>query len=168
MSNLYKKIEDLCNKKGINITQMCSQAGVSRGSLTDLKSGRSKTLTNSALVKIARFFNVSTDYLNGLDDFKETMQKENPTDTDIKYAIFNTTDNITDEMLDEVKQFAELVKLREEKKRRDKIKQSKNDDEIDVFIAAHSEGNTEIPQREKMSKSEWERLKSLPQTDDDF
>lgn len=168
MSNLYKKIDDLCYEKGINITQMCSQAGVSRGSLTDLKAGRSKTLTNSALIKIAGYFNVSTDYLNGLSNTKEPIQKEKPTVKEIKYAIFNTSENITDEMLEEVKQFAELVKLREENKRRDKIKQSKNDDEIDVFIAAHSEGNTEIPHREKMSKSEWERLKSLPETDDDF
>ena len=138
MSNLYKKIEDLCIKKGINITQMCE------------------------------FFNVSTDYLNGLNSYKETMQKEMPTDTEIKLAIFNTSNNITDEMLEEVKQFAELVKLREEKKRRDKIKLTKNDNELDVFVAARSEGNTEIPHREKMSKSEWERLKSLPDTDDDF
>lgn len=119
MSNLYKKIDSLCKEKGINITKMCLLTNVSRSSLTDLKAGRSKTLANSALIKIAEFFNVSTDYLNGLSESKELTNKEKPTDDDIKFALFNGSDDITDEMFEEVKQFAEMVKLREKAKKKE-------------------------------------------------
>ncbi len=68
MSELYKRIEDLCKNNGISITAMCKEAGVSRGSLTDLKQGRSKKLSSDAVSKIAAFFNVSTDYILNGDD----------------------------------------------------------------------------------------------------
>lgn len=169
MSDLYNKIDNLCKENGTNITQMCLHTGVSRGSLTDLKAGRSKTLTNSTLIKIASFFNVTTDYLNGLSDSKKLAVKKTPTDIEIKSALFNDTENVTDEMLNEVKQFAEMVKLREEQKRKNKIMQSENnDEEIEVFFAARSKDNKVMPTTKKMKKSEWERLKNLPETDDDF
>lgn len=116
MSKLYERIESLCKENGVNITKMCAQAGVSRGSLTDLKVGRSKALSNSALVRIAEFFNVTTDYLSGLTDVKiKTLN-----DSDLKFALFNETEGITDEMYEEVKWYAEMVKLREEAKKKKK------------------------------------------------
>lgn len=62
MSELYNKIEILCKSHNISITSMCKSADVSRSSLTDLKSGRSKELSTLALTKIAKFFNKSIDY----------------------------------------------------------------------------------------------------------
>ncbi len=163
MSELYNRIEHLCKKKGVNITTMCKETGASRGSLTDLKSGRKKSLSTYTISKIANYFNVSMDYI-----LNTTMQTTT-TDNDIKSALFNGAENVTDEMLDEVKQFAEMVKLREEQKRKSKIIQSKNnDEEIDVFVAARSKDNKVMPTTKKMKKSEWERLKNLPETDDDF
>lgn len=163
MSELYNRIELLCKKKGVNITTMCKETGASRGSLTDLKSGRKKSLSTYTISKIANYFNVSMDYI-----LNATMQTTT-TDNDIKSALFNGAENVTDEMLDEVKQFAEMVKLREEQKRKSKIIQSKNnDEEIDVFVAARSKDNKVMPTTKKMKKSEWERLKNLPETDDDF
>ena len=40
-------------------------------------------------------------------------------DADIKFALFGGNGEITDEMYDEVKRFAEMVKLREESKRKE-------------------------------------------------
>ena len=65
MSNLYNRIEHLCNDKGINITQMCKDAGVSRASLTDLKMDRKQGLSSSTLSRISNYFGVSVDYLLG-------------------------------------------------------------------------------------------------------
>lgn len=169
MSTMYNIIEELCNLNGITITQMCRDLKINRSSLSELKQGRAKSLSVDKVIKIADYFEVSVNYIMGLSkEMNENKSESKPTNNDIKSAIFNTSDNITDEMLEEVKQFAELVKLREENKRKYKITHSKNDDEIDVFIAARSEGNTEIPKNQKMKKSEWERLNSLPDTDDDF
>lgn len=63
MSTLYKRIEDLCRTKDVNISQMCASAGITRGAMTDFKMGRTKTLSASTLTKIADYFDVTVDYL---------------------------------------------------------------------------------------------------------
>ena len=63
MSELYERIEGLCLQKGVNITQMCRESGVSRGSLSDLKMGRVKKLGAVPLSKIANYFDTTTEYL---------------------------------------------------------------------------------------------------------
>jgi transcriptional regulator with XRE-family HTH domain len=67
MGNLYGKIELLCKQNGINVTQMCREAGVSRGNLTDLKMGRQSGLSAKNADKIASYFGVSVGYLLGTD-----------------------------------------------------------------------------------------------------
>lgn len=74
MSNLYNNIESLCKKHGINITAMCRESGASRGSLTDLKSGRKQTLKYETLEKIANYFETSVESLVSGDE----RQKEKP------------------------------------------------------------------------------------------
>ena len=44
---------------------MCKAAKISRAPLTELKMGRSKTLSSATLSKIAAYFGVSVDYLLG-------------------------------------------------------------------------------------------------------
>jgi len=65
MSDLYKRIETLCDDANVNITTMCKEAEVSRASLTDLKMGRKQSLSADTLSKIASYFGVSVDYLLG-------------------------------------------------------------------------------------------------------
>lgn len=65
MDVLYDKIAFLCSKKGISITTMCKDSGVSRAALSDLRMGRSKTLSFTTLYKIAAYFDVSVDDLLG-------------------------------------------------------------------------------------------------------
>ena len=74
MANLYNNIEDLCKKRGVNVTTMCRDSGASRGSLSDLKSGRKQTLKYETLEKIANYFEISVESLVSGDE----MQKEKP------------------------------------------------------------------------------------------
>lgn len=71
MSTLYNRIETLCGRKSITITQMCKDAGVSRASLTDLKMNRKQSLSSTTLSKIALYFGVSVDYLLGHNETKK-------------------------------------------------------------------------------------------------
>ena len=71
MSDLYERIDQLCKERGINITTMCKESGASRGSLTDLKSGRKQGLSVDTLTKIAAYFGVSVDYLTGQENNKK-------------------------------------------------------------------------------------------------
>lgn len=76
MSDMYKRIEELCKSRGVNITQMCKNAGVARAPLTELKMGRTAILSAKNADKIAKYFNVSVGYLLGTDSDPE--QKETP------------------------------------------------------------------------------------------
>lgn len=74
MANLYNNIENLCKKRGVNMTTMCRDSGASRGSLSDLKSGRKQTLKYETLEKIANYFEISVESLVSGDE----RQKEKP------------------------------------------------------------------------------------------
>lgn len=71
MSNLYSRIEELCKTRGTNITEMCRASGASRGSLTDLKKGRTSGLNTGTLEKLSAYFGVSVDYLLGNEQQKK-------------------------------------------------------------------------------------------------
>lgn len=74
MSMLYSRIELLCKERGLNVTEMCRKSGAPRGSLTDLKMGRTNGLNSATLSKIAAYFGVTVDYLLGNEE------KEKPAD----------------------------------------------------------------------------------------
>lgn len=76
MSDLYKRIDDLCKQRGTNITEMCKASGASRGSLTDLKMGRISRLNTTTLSRIAEHFSVTVDYLLGKEDTKKAPTQE--------------------------------------------------------------------------------------------
>lgn len=62
MNIMYKRIERLCERKGVNITQMCKEAGVVRGTLTELKMGRTAALSTKSLQKLSDYFDVPVEY----------------------------------------------------------------------------------------------------------
>lgn len=72
MSTLYETIMSLCEAKGIKGGRMCTDIGISKSMLSDLKMGRKKTLSAETLAKIADYFDVSVEYLMGKE------QKEKP------------------------------------------------------------------------------------------
>ena len=110
MSTLDKILYCL-KSKGKNQKQLAEYLGISSNVITDWKSGRISSY-DKYIVQIADFLNVSTDYLLG------TEKKEYTTsDEEIKFALFKGLEGVTDEMYDEVKQFAEMVKMREDAKR---------------------------------------------------
>lgn len=62
-NSLYNIIENLCKEEGINIAELCRQAKIRPGLLSDLKSGRANSLTMDSLRKIANYFNIPMDVL---------------------------------------------------------------------------------------------------------
>lgn len=82
MSNLYKNIVALCEARGIKGGKLCSETGISKGLLTDLKMGRRSGVSAVTAQKIASYFDVSVGYLLGEEEIKEE-QKKNDIQTDI-------------------------------------------------------------------------------------
>lgn len=110
MDTMYKRIDNLCKSNGISVAKMCKELKITRSCLSELNAGRTQTLSAINTNKIAKFFEVSSEYLT------DGVENDEVNDNDIKFALFNGSEGITDEMFDEVKQFAEMVKLREEMK----------------------------------------------------
>ncbi len=74
MSPMYDCIEDLCRRQGTNVTAMCRALGIPRSILSELRAGRTRTLSLKNAEKIAAFFDVPVEMLLGethgaADDF---------------------------------------------------------------------------------------------------
>lgn len=65
MGTLYENIMALCNSRGIKGGKMCTDIGISKGLLTDLKMGRRTGVSAVTAQKIASYFDVSVAYLLG-------------------------------------------------------------------------------------------------------
>lgn len=112
MFDTYKIIENLCDDKGITVTQMCRDTEIPRANLSEFKAGRKKTLGAPILSKIADYFGVTVDYLLG----KEERPEPKVTDRDIKFALFGgDAEKITEAQFEEVKRFAQFIKERDKK-----------------------------------------------------
>lgn len=111
-----EKLKELRKRKNLTQMQFAKAFGISNGTIAMWETGKRspdiETITN-----LAAFFNVSVDYLLGND----TSSSKNPTtDDELKFALFNGLDGVTDEMYEEVKNFAQMVKMREDAKRKGK------------------------------------------------
>lgn len=71
MTDVYERINGLCKENGINITIMCKQLNITRTILSELKSGRTKEVSDSIVEKIANFFNVHSDYIRCKTNIKK-------------------------------------------------------------------------------------------------
>ena len=88
----------------------------SRSTIAKIESGQ-RDVSQSKIVAFAKALNTSTSVLMGNDkDDSQTAQSPAPTDDDIKFALFDGSEGVTDEMYDEVKRFAKYIKEQKEKK----------------------------------------------------
>lgn len=71
-SVLYTRIKQLCNDKGVSVTRLESELGFSTSTIQKWKTS---SIPNAAsIIKIARYFNVSTDYLLGVTAIASTVE----------------------------------------------------------------------------------------------
>lgn len=103
----FDKYEMLCKEKGKTPTGVAVELGIGRATVSYWKSG--KTPKQVILNKIAEYFDVTTDYLLGNSNDRKPINTD-ITDNDIKFALFGGDGEITDEMYDDVKKFAQFIK----------------------------------------------------------
>ena len=102
MTTLYDRISSLCAQHNITPGKLCSELGMSRSVLSDLKCGRKKSLSAETAYSIAVYFGVSVGFLLGKE------QTHAVSDEDIKTALFGSKD-IPDETYQEVKRYARYL-----------------------------------------------------------
>ncbi len=76
MGNLYENIIALCESRGIKGGKMCTDIGISKGLITDLKMGRRTGVSAVTAQKIAAYFGVSVGYLLGKEEEEETKKEQ--------------------------------------------------------------------------------------------
>lgn len=116
---IIKRIEIRLSEIGMSKADFYSRSGVSSASFSQWKTGVYKP-SDKKLQQAAECIGVSYDYLVTGNDEKAPADtgKRSVSDDDIKFALFGGEGEITDAMYDEVRQFAAMVKLREDTKKR--------------------------------------------------
>ena len=120
MGTLYDNIIALCEARGIKGGKMCTEVGISKGLLTDLKMGRRSGVSAVTAQKIAAYFGVSVGYLLGEETEKApTITDERKfKDDEIMFALSRGGEaEITEAMYEEVVNFARFVAQREAEKK---------------------------------------------------
>ena len=112
-SMFFERYSALCKEHDETPNSVAKKIGASSGSVTAWKKGTDPR--NATLAKIADYFGVSTDYLLGKEKEKAPAEsgKRIVSDEDIQFALFGGSDEITEKMYEEVKNFAAYVKQRE-------------------------------------------------------
>ena len=112
MFNSVEYVRNLCKERKIAISQLEKDCGFSNGYLNPKKI--SKISYDRATV-IAEYLKISVDEVLHGKEAKNAPAEESKcvTDDDIKFALFGGDGEITDEMFEEVRNFAAFVKARE-------------------------------------------------------
>ena len=88
MVTLYDRIITLCESRGIKGGKMCTDIGISKGLLTDLKKGRRTGVSAVTALKIAEYFGMTVDELYGREPLqneeKPTIQEDDELREDIQ------------------------------------------------------------------------------------
>lgn len=113
-NTFYERFLALCRQREESPNAVARAIGVSSGSVTAWKKGAAPRM--STVQTLAAYFGVRTDDLLGS---ASTPLLTVPTEDQIKFALFGGSEEITDEMYEEVRNFAAFVKAREERKRKE-------------------------------------------------
>jgi len=103
MANLYETIQSLCQAKGIRPGRMCSELGLSRGLMTDLKMGRKKTLNADTAQKIAAYLGTTVGVLLGSEDILDQVD----------VAFYGEFKELTEEQKETVRDMVRLMRARQ-------------------------------------------------------
>lgn len=103
MSNLYNRLQELCDEKGVSGYRMCKDVGIQPSIMTDLKMGRRASMKVETAQKVADYFGVTVGYLLGEGKEKAPTQEGERSldDEDLKVAYFRGADpTLTKEDMD--------------------------------------------------------------------
>lgn len=108
MENLYDRIQEICDQKGIRPGRMCNDLGLSRGLMTDLKMGRKKSVSAQTAQKIASYLGVSVGQLLGQQDTDILDQ--------VDIAFYGEYKELNDEEKETVRDMVRLMRQRRAQK----------------------------------------------------
>jgi len=104
------RIKELRKAKGVTQEELASVLCVQRPALSKYETG-AVPLTDSTITILTDYFNVSADYLLGRTNDLAPATEKSPIvdDKALKFGLWGDT-NIADDVLDEVKRFAQFAR----------------------------------------------------------
>lgn len=117
MSEISSRILQLITEKGLSYSDLSKSTGISKSALQRYATGETPKIPLDRLELIASALGVSASYLMGWEEDSEQSKAE-ADDRDIKVALFGGDSEVTDEMWEEVKQFADFVKAKHLKEKK--------------------------------------------------
>ena len=115
MSKLYETIQALCQDKGIRPGRLCTELGLSRSLMTDLKMGRKKSVSAETAQKIASYLGVSVGQLlgqEGVDAVPDILE-------DVDVAFYGDFKELDEGQKEAVRDMVRLMRERQASKQRD-------------------------------------------------
>ena len=109
----YDRFVALCAQRGETPSRAALAAGVSKSAVSKWKREPDAVPSGTVLSKLAAYFGISASELLG----ESKPAAPEVSEEDIKFALFGGSEDITQEMYDEVRSFAAFVKEREANKR---------------------------------------------------
>ena len=110
---MKNRIRELRKTRGMTMKQLGEVVGLAESTISQYETGKRQP-DNETLLKLGELFEVTVDYLLGAAQ-KETAptpkSERSIEKDDLKFALWGTSD-IDDDLLDEVKRFADFAKER--------------------------------------------------------
>ena len=112
-----QKIKTLRKRAKLTQTELGEMLGVQKNAVSKWECGRVTDIPSGKIKAMAKIFDVPPSYLidNELAQVSAPDKDVIVREEDIKFALFGGDQEITDEMFEEVRQFAAFVKARNKK-----------------------------------------------------
>lgn len=105
----FAKYEELCKEQNATPSTIAAKIGVSGAAVTRWKNG---AIPNGKILSsLADYFGVSVDYLLGNTEIRNTPYRQSPKEI-AQVALFGGDTEVTDDMWEELKSFADYVKAK--------------------------------------------------------
>jgi len=101
----HERLSELLSRRGIKPYRLSKEIGVSEGLISNWRSGERRPAMNN-IIKLARYFEVSADYLLGIDF---------PVDT-LKARILQSLSGLSDDALVKVFEYIRRLEAQENQK----------------------------------------------------
>ncbi len=110
------RLRELRNEKRLTLRELAEKVNMSFSNIATLERGDSQLREDTARL-FADFFNVSIDYLLGNSDDRNPSSTPSAKDQlkGVQLALFNQVGELTEEQAEDVLQFINFIKSKEEK-----------------------------------------------------
>ena len=75
---IQERLKDLRVERGLTLEQLAEQTHLSKSALSSYEADEYKDISHYALIKLAKFYGVTADYLLGLTEIKKCLRHFNP------------------------------------------------------------------------------------------